>query len=91
MSKNINIKFVHELGLDFLYPPVPTSKMLPEWYKKTESYLSETKIPTFGNETNSSIKKCIPVFDILTAGYFILSPSDIYVSHEEDSDIPFYK
>jgi hypothetical protein len=93
MSKKINIKFVNEMGLDFLYPPAPTSKMLPEWYKKTQPYIDGLKVPVYdvNSTTNAKIKRCLPVFDILTAGYFILTPADIYVSHEENSDIPFYR
>jgi len=67
--------------------------MLPEWYKKTQPYINDSKIPffDFSSTTNATIKRCLPVFDILTAGYFILTPADIYVTHEEDSDAPYYR
>lgn len=63
--------------------PYPTERNLPEWYKETESYLGGIKKPSGDGRTTASIKKCIPVFDILTAGYLIPLPADIFVSIKE--------
>lgn len=72
-----------------LEKPVPADKLLPEWYKKTESYMYGEKKPTGNGETSSTIKKCIPVFDAMSAGYIIKSPADVYVSQKDGN--PWYE
>lgn len=72
--------------LDFVsneYSPVPSSSVLPEWYKKTDSYVgSNKKDLTLDFETNATIKRCVPVFDALTSGYIIPTWSDIIVKRD---------
>jgi hypothetical protein len=71
------------------YEPKPASQFLPEWYKKTESYVaseglspagdSGDKRPYFSNNSPATIKKCLPVFDAITSGYIIVTPADLYI------------
>jgi len=61
--------------------PVPASKMLPDWYKDTASYVSGIKEPDGNGQGSATIKRCMPVFDVLTAGYYLLTQADIWVSH----------
>ena len=61
------------------FQPIPASKNLPDWFKKTESYLANQKTDGYG-KTQGTIKKCMPVFDILTSGYQIPTVSDVYVT-----------
>jgi hypothetical protein len=65
------------IGLDL---PKPASRLIPDWYKNTNSYTSGDKKPDGAGNTTATIKKCMPVFDAMTAGYIIESPADIYVS-----------
>lgn len=70
------------------------SKDIPEWYKNTNSYSDGLKIPKIDNErgeTPSTIKKCMPVFDSICAGYLIKSPSDVYVTDKIDENGNRYK
>lgn len=60
--------------------PKPASKYLPEWYKSMESYLEKQRKPTGLGETSGTIKRCIPVFDVMTAGFIIESLADVFVS-----------
>lgn len=60
------------------YSPIPSSKILPDWYKKTDSYVQGRKAPYTG-QTPATIKKCIPVFDSISAGYMILTHCDIFI------------
>jgi hypothetical protein len=60
--------------------PLPASKHLPEWYKKLPTYTENKKIFTGYGEANPTVKKCMPVFDAITAGYIITLPVDVYVS-----------
>lgn len=47
--------------------PVPSSRMVPEWFRKTEG----------AKEGIETLKKCIPILDSLTAGYMIRLPADM--------------
>jgi hypothetical protein len=38
-------------------------------------------------ESISTIKKCIPVLDAITAGYIIVTPSDVYVTFEDGEPV----
>jgi hypothetical protein len=74
-----------DLDLDM---PVPASSMLPDWYKKTENYVTDAKVPIEG-KPSGTIKKCIPVFDSISAGYFILLPTDLYCESNGDGNFTF--
>lgn len=63
-----------------LEQPKPASRLIPDWYKNTESYIGGSKKPSGNAGTTATIKKCIPVFDAITAGYIIESPADVFVS-----------
>ena len=60
--------------------PKPASMFIPEWYKNVQSYINGKKIPDGTGNTQATIKKCMPVFDAITAGYIITLPADVYVS-----------
>lgn len=90
MGKVVQVSFSHKDGWDDLYPPVPASSMMPEWYKQQPNYLLDgKKIPSKFLPTPSTIKRCVPVFDALTSGYLILSSADVYV-YQEDGH-PFFR
>jgi len=74
LHKDNLITFTKVLNIADEYSPVPASKMLPEWYKKTSNRIGE-KNPS----SNPTIKKCIPVFDALTAGYILVTPFDVWI------------
>lgn len=65
-----------------IYNPGPASKFIPEWYKNAKSYLNDEKKPS-NKEPFSTIKKCVPVFDAITAGYIIVLGQDMYVEQTE--------
>jgi len=72
-----------------LYKPVPASSVLPEWYKKTDSYIGNKKIVSDKYNTVQTIKKCIPVFDILTAGYIITTYCDLWIKRGPSGNIMY--
>jgi hypothetical protein len=86
MAKEIT--FTNVLGLDF-FPPKPAVKEVPDWYRNTQEYVSDQgkKIVNGGN-TASTIKKCIPVFDAITAGYILYTQVDLQISQE--NNLPYY-
>ena len=74
------ITFTNIFDLDF-YPPIPAIKNVPEWYKKSSEYVNDEgkKIPE-GLGTPHTIKKCMPVFDAMTAGYILFTQVDIEIT-----------
>lgn len=83
------ISFSTDLVIEKEYYPQPASKFLPDWYKKLDSYISGKKEPNGNGTTTATIKKCVPVFDCITAGYIIVLPVDIYVSQRDNA--PYYE
>jgi hypothetical protein len=75
-----DIIFTDIFGISDKFAAKPASVYIPEWYKKMESYRGGIKKPNADGGSPATIKKCIPVFDALTAGYIIVSPADVYVS-----------
>jgi hypothetical protein len=68
--------------------PIPAIKLLPEWYKKQPGIVkSEDALPQ--GVINSTVKKCMPVFDIITAGYMIVAPCDIYVDATDPEKLSY--
>ena len=78
----MNIIFTNIVDVD-IDKPEPASNFIPSWYKNMESYVGGEKKP-FNTYTGATIKKCIPVFDAITAGYIITSPADVWVHIKND-------
>ena len=76
----MNITFTNVSGFDDLEQPKPASKFIPDWYKNMESYMGGEKKPDGDGKTKATIKRCMPVFDAINAGYIITSPADVYVT-----------
>ena len=74
-----NITFTNTFSIPEIEHPRPASEFIPEWYKNMQSYIGNKKIPVEGG-TTATVKKCIPVFDAITAGYIITLPADVYVN-----------
>jgi hypothetical protein len=68
-------------GLD-TYEPGPSSRFLPEWYKSAQSYFNDEKKPRV-NQPYVTVKRCVPVFDALTAGYIVVLNRDLYCEQIE--------
>lgn len=83
MSKNIKFTLVFENVADIFYPK-PASECIPDWYKKQTSYSDNKKITFLSGRVNSTIKKCIPIFDSITSGYIIFCPFDIQITKKEN-------
>ena len=79
-----NIVFTNVLNLPHIYPPKPCSNLIPDWYKNTDSYLGKSKMPDGNGSTTGTIKRCMPVFDVINAGYMLLTHTDIWVTQKPD-------
>jgi hypothetical protein len=86
MSKIIT--FTNKFGYDF-FPPKPAVKEVPDWYRDTPEYIGDQGKKFLGDgNTPHTIKKCVPVFDAITAGYILYTQVDVQVSIEDG--FPFY-
>ena len=93
IKKDKTIKFVPSVsGYENIFdPPTPAKKNLPEWFKKQERYSGGVKKAQDANGLfNSTIKACSPVFDIITAGYVVTTPADIFVSKKDENSFPIF-
>jgi hypothetical protein len=68
--------------------PVPAIKLLPEWYKRQPGIVKNDDALPQG-VINSTVKKCMPVFDIIAAGYMIVAPCDIYVDATDPEKLSY--
>lgn len=76
----MKITFTNVSSFSDLEQPKPASAFIPGWYKNMNSYTNNDKKPNGTGDTTATIKRCMPVFDAITAGYIIVSPADVYVS-----------
>ena len=81
----MKIKFTNTADAD-IAKPILASMMLPDWYKQMGSYTHGEKIPVYDEQKLNfgTAKKCMPMFDALTAGYILRSAADIHISKEND-------
>lgn len=90
----MDIIFTNTSGIENLDSPKPASQFVPDWYKNTESYIGGEKKPIQGANSSATIKRCMPVFDAITAGYIITTPVDIFISQQKDEQgnkYPYYE
>lgn len=76
----MDIQFTNTTSFKELEQPVPASSMIPDWYKNMDSYIGGEKKPSGSGGTTATVKRCMPVFDAITAGYLIKLPADVYVT-----------
>lgn len=62
--------------------PKPAKLSIPDWYKTSLSYRNNKKEVYLDDRgyTSSTIRKCMPVYDAITAGYIIFSQFDLEIS-----------
>jgi hypothetical protein len=63
----------------FAPAPTPASKQVAEWYKHQPAYGMDEHEALRKGTSGATVKKCMPIFDVMTAGYIIYTPVDIYV------------
>lgn len=76
--KKIKFYSFSEKTEGFAEPPAPASKFVPEWYRRQPGSIDDAAAIPKGGMT-STIKRCMPIFDLMTAGYMITAPCDIYI------------
>lgn len=69
----------NESIVSFAEPPKPANKHIPEWYKRQPGNVPLPEQQASQGVVGVTIKKCMPIFDMITAGYMITAPCDIYL------------
>lgn len=64
--------------------PVPAKKILPEWFKKAESFYTTAAT---GDLPRAGLKECKPYMDAMVTGYYLVWPCDIHVSKGPDGEL----
>ena len=74
MFSERNIEFsIHPDLMDIKnIQPIPTKKSLPDWYKNIEKSTIRTL----------NLKSCMPFLDMISAGYLLPLPQDLYIGHK---------
>jgi len=85
-SKKITFYLNDAKVLDFAVPPGPIAKALPYWYKR-QTPTSDEFDKIASGVVATTIKKCLPIFDTMTAGYVFYSPCDIYIDATDPEKI----
>lgn len=86
------IKFLLRPGYQLpIDPPIPASDIIPEWYRKGESFLDINGLKTTADNPDkaSGMKGCMPFFDSLTSGYFITTWADVEFTKNENNIIEY--
>lgn len=82
--KEIVFSPYHADVLGLMSPPIPASTKLPSWYKAQTSYTSDNVYVQNNGVVNTTIKKCMPVLDDMTAGYLLCLEADVFASPHPD-------
>lgn len=66
--------------------PTPAIRSIPQWYKKQPAKVDQNYDLTTGVAA-LTVKKCMAVFDSMTAGYYFYAPCDIYINATDPEKI----
>ena len=79
-KKKFCIEFNNTLPklVDVFPSPEPSTKHIPEWYKKQPAYFNNDK-GVYNGTQRLTVKKCTAFFDVISSGYMFLCPIDIAV------------
>jgi hypothetical protein len=75
--------------LDILEKPYNSTKIRPDWFLKSERYIHGEKSIDRNNDPESTIKKCMPVVDGMSAGYHIPLYTDVWVDNKGEKSLSF--
>jgi hypothetical protein len=88
--KNIKFTVSGEMWKDWITEPVPAVAAMPQWYKDMESFAGKKELVVSERKTNQTAKRCIPLREGMTAGYYITTPADMIVTvNAETGDSSF--
>lgn len=85
MKKTKKVTFIpkNDYVIEYASKPEPMSKNFPTWWRKSDPYVGGVK-KVMGGQYNSTVKKCPGIQDLLTTGYLLKTPCDIYIDTTGD-------
>lgn len=91
MKKQNIIRFypLSDKTADFSPEPKPGSRALPDWYKQQPGSIDSGELLAQFGQPASTVKKCLPIFDVITAGYIIVAPLDIYIDATDPEKLSY--
>lgn len=81
-NKTIKFHLIHDFPDQIVLPPVPSKKVVPPWFKQIPPKVEDKKLGKI-----SSVKRCMPFLDAMTAGYTMLVHMDIVIQLLPDGTI----
>lgn len=66
--------------------PVPAVKEIPKWYKDMPPFRRLFNLNNPSQNNDFTIKKCIPVLDAFTTGYYLVTKYDSYWSVDDEGN-----
>ena len=60
------------------------NELIPEWYKDIPA---KTKLRSFDEKEDLTIKRCIPVLDAFTTGYYLVTAKDFTFTYDKEKNI----
>jgi hypothetical protein len=65
--------------------PYPANQKIPQWFLDTPKFIPDApKVDRMGDPL-TTIRSCVPFMDLMTAGYHIPLPCDVWVHREGDT------
>lgn len=83
--KTISFIPINKAAAILIPPPIPAHKQLPEWYKRQNAIIDDKLIVDDRGVVNTTIKKCMPVLDDMSAGYYVTLASDVQVAYNHET------
>lgn len=69
-------------------PPVPASRLVPEWYRRQGGYVNDDRAVDPGTGRYlSTVKHCMPVVDAMSTGYVLTMPCDVHVTRNVPGEV----
>lgn len=72
----------------FAPQPTPATRSLPVWYKR-QATTHENSVSLANGNPATTIKKCMPIFDAMTAGYILYAPCDIFIDATDPEKLTY--
>jgi hypothetical protein len=89
----IKFGYLSDAFLQAFKSPMPSSKLLPEWYKGMSSTSTPScpfkHLKNWQGSLNTSLKSCVPFRDALTTGYTFVAEKDIQFKLTKNNTIEY--
>jgi len=68
-----------ERSSEFSPEPKLSSRFVPDWYRAQPGHKGDDELIATVGSSASTVKRCMPIFDAMTAGYMLTAPCDIHL------------